>query len=123
MPVEIIKLDGASMIGSVSGEDEDFNFDEWCKQNLPEENLIAMQEQAKKNEPIIQEAILRDKAKQARSQRDQLLYESDWTQIPDARGSMSEEKANAWAQYRTLLRNLPLQEGFPLEIDWPEKPS
>lgn len=42
---------------------------------------------------------------QVRSQRDQLLAQSDWTQMPDS-PLLNEIKA-AWAAYRQALRDLP----------------
>jgi hypothetical protein len=53
----------------------------------------------------------------ARSERNRLLSESDWTQVADA----PVDKA-AWAAYRQALRNIPQQAGFPTSIIWPEKP-
>jgi len=53
----------------------------------------------------------------ARSQRDALLSQSDWTQVPDAPVDQQ-----AWADYRQALRDLPQQAGFPTEITWPVKP-
>jgi hypothetical protein len=56
-------------------------------------------------------------ATNARSQRDKLLSESDWTRADDA----PVDKA-AWATYRQALRDIPQQEGFPTVIVWPDKP-
>ena len=54
----------------------------------------------------------------ARSQRDALLSQSDWTQVPDA-----PVDHQAWAEYRQALRDVPEQEGFPTDINWPTKPE
>jgi len=56
-------------------------------------------------------------ARNARSQRDALLSQSDWTQVPDAPVDQA-----AWADYRQALRDVPQQAGFPTEITWPVKP-
>lgn len=56
---------------------------------------------------------------QARSKRNQLLKDSDWTQgrdIPDS-------TAQLWAAYRQSLRDIPSQPGFPTDIEWPTKPT
>jgi gentisate 1,2-dioxygenase len=53
----------------------------------------------------------------ARTQRNNLLSESDWTQVADA----PVDKA-AWATYRQALRDISSQEGFPISINWPIKP-
>jgi len=57
------------------------------------------------------------KSKKLRSQRDALLSQSDWTQVPDAPVNQT-----AWAEYRQALRDLPQQAGFPTKITWPQKP-
>ena len=57
-------------------------------------------------------------AAQARSERDALLKESDWTQVPDAPVDQV-----AWKDYRQALRDVPQQAGFPIDINWPTKPE
>ena len=57
-------------------------------------------------------------AAQARSQRDRMLKDSDWTQVPDAPVDQQ-----AWKDYRQSLRDVPEQEGFPTDINWPTKPE
>jgi hypothetical protein len=52
-----------------------------------------------------------------RDLRNSLLAKSDWTQLADAPGDKT-----AWASYRQALRDVPLQEGFPWAITWPEEP-
>ena len=56
--------------------------------------------------------------KSARNQRDRLLKDSDWTQVPD-----SPVDQQAWADYRQALRDVPQQTGFPTDINWPTKPE
>jgi hypothetical protein len=51
-----------------------------------------------------------------RQERNQLLAECDWTQLPDAPVDSS-----AWAVYRQALRDITLQ-ADPFNITWPEKP-
>ena len=53
-----------------------------------------------------------------RKKRDQLLADSDWTQVPDAPVDQA-----AWATYRQALRDVPQQTGFPTDINWPAKPN
>jgi hypothetical protein len=53
-----------------------------------------------------------------RGYRDELLSESDWTQVADA----PVDKA-AWAAYRQALRDIPQQAGFPYSVNWPSKPE
>jgi len=54
---------------------------------------------------------------QARAQRNSLLAASDWTQVADA-----PVDAAAWAAYRQALRDVPQQDGFPSNVEWPSKP-
>ena len=56
-------------------------------------------------------------AREIRKERDQLLTESDWTQVADAPVDQT-----AWATYRQALRDVPSQEGFPSDVTWPTKP-
>jgi hypothetical protein len=62
-------------------------------------------------------------AEQARAERNHLLAESDWTQLPDARAAMGAEKAAEWDAYRQALRDVPDQPSFPTDIVWPVKPT
>jgi hypothetical protein len=62
-------------------------------------------------------------AAQATAKRNQLLAESDWTQLPDARAAMGAEKAAEWDTYRQALRDITDQPSYPTEINWPVKPQ
>lgn len=57
----------------------------------------------------------------ARVRRANLLAKSDWTQIPDS--PLSTEVREQWATYRQALRDITTQEGFPLNITWPQAPN
>jgi hypothetical protein len=52
-----------------------------------------------------------------RAERQRLLQESDWTQVPDS----PVDKA-AWAEYRQALRDITAQPGFPYTVEWPVAP-
>ena len=54
----------------------------------------------------------------ARSLRNYLLSQSDWTQVADAPVDQA-----VWAVYRQALRDVPQQSGFPNNIIWPTKPQ
>jgi len=56
-------------------------------------------------------------AAEARAKRDDLLTDSDWTQVADAPVDQA-----AWAVYRQALRDIPSQEGFPNTINWLTEP-
>lgn len=57
-----------------------------------------------------------------REQRDQLLKDSDWTQIDDYSLVTPEEKT-LWAEYRQALRDLPDTYPNSADIVWPSKPE
>jgi hypothetical protein len=52
-----------------------------------------------------------------RAERNKLLADCDWTQLPDASAD-----AAAWATYRQALRDITTQAN-PFAIVWPESPS
>lgn len=55
-----------------------------------------------------------------RSERDSLLKESDWTQMPDS--PLTEEQKQEWQVYRQALRDLP-QTADINNIVYPTKPE
>lgn len=57
-----------------------------------------------------------------RAQRNQLLGECDWVELPSIRSQRSVEWAAAWDQYRTALRNITLAVD-PDAIEWPTRPA
>ena len=56
-------------------------------------------------------------SEQVREERDAKLAETDWMAYSDL--TLSSE----WASYRSSLRDVPAQEGFPNTITWPTKPE
>lgn len=59
-----------------------------------------------------------EKAGQVRAERDDLLKQTDWTQVNDAPVDKT-----AWATYRQALRDITAQDGFPHSVTWPAKPE
>jgi len=58
------------------------------------------------------------KSSETRNQRNNLLTQSDWTQVLDAPVNQQ-----AWSTYRQSLRDITAQPGFPLEVTWPQQPE
>ena len=58
-----------------------------------------------------------NEANAVRQERDRLLEESDWTQLPDTPVDPA-----AWTTYRQDLRNVPQEAGFPWNVTWPTPP-
>lgn len=54
-----------------------------------------------------------------RSDRNQRLADSDWTQVDDSTVADKE----SWATYRQALRDVTSQTGFPWTINWPTYPG
>lgn len=54
-----------------------------------------------------------------RTKRDSLLSGSDWTQVSDS----SCANAAEWRDYRSKLRSITDQPGFPLAVTWPVPPD
>ena len=50
-----------------------------------------------------------------------LLYQSDWTQIPN--NPLTPEQQQAWAVYRQELRDVTSQSGYPFDVVWPTPPA
>ena len=73
-----------------------------------------------KTEAELQDDVLKVqlvKETEVRNQRNQLLKDSDWTQVADA----PVDKI-AWATYRQALRDVTAQEGFPFNVVFPIPP-
>lgn len=64
------------------------------------------------------DAETQSQAARVRADRNRRLSDTDWTQVLDAPVDRA-----AWATYRDELRNVPEQEGFPWEVQWPLKPG
>lgn len=72
---------------------------------------------------IAEDALAADESKtrQMRQQRDALLAQCDWTQLPDS--PLSEAKKSEWQTYRQALRDLPANITDIDNIVWPTKPE
>jgi hypothetical protein len=55
-----------------------------------------------------------------RGVRNNLLTATDYTQLPDAK--LSPEKIQEFVAYRQALRDIPEQQGFPWDIEFPTPP-
>jgi hypothetical protein len=55
-----------------------------------------------------------EQAKSVRTQRDEKLKDTDWTQVADVPVDKS-----AWATYRQALRDLTKESSFPWDMTWP----
>ena len=60
-------------------------------------------------------------ASAVRTQRDKLLAYTDWTQTLDA--PIDAATRDAMRTYRQALRDVPQQDGFPTDVQWPKLPE
>ena len=83
-------------------------------------NVVPMTEEQRDAE--VAEMAIPAAANANRMQRNMLLTQSDWTQMPDS--ALSDDDKAAWAAYRTLLRDLPTTSAWPMleASDWPDAP-
>jgi hypothetical protein len=58
----------------------------------------------------------------ARTGRDKRLRASDIMVLPDRWESYTNGEKTAWTEYRTKLRDLPSQAGWPWTVTWPISP-
>lgn len=75
-------------------------------------------ETAEEQEAEYKARIDEQSATNVRNTRNQLLKDSDWTQITDVPVDQA-----AWATYRQALRDVTIQEAFPYNIEWPTQPN
>lgn len=61
------------------------------------------------------------KADEARAKRDKMLESCDYLMTLDY--PISADAREQWRAYRQALRDIPQQEGFPDNIEWPVKPT
>ena len=85
-----------------------------CDPYIEDNQVFTVAVIDKTEEDIAQDSL--NTANEVRAKRNQLLVQSDWTQVND-----SKVDTTAWATYRQLLRDITTQEGFPLEVIWPEE--
>lgn len=60
-------------------------------------------------------------ADEIRARRDRLLAATDWAVLPDS--PLDAQSLEAVKTYRQALRDVPQQDGFPADIQWPELPE
>lgn len=68
-----------------------------------------------------EEEKLAEAEEQVRSKRDSLIADTDYLLTPDY--PISPDELEVVKAYRTALRDVPQQEGFPYDVAWPELPE
>lgn len=57
-----------------------------------------------------------------RHRRNIYLQRSDIYVFPDRWEAYTQEEKTQWSNFRQALRDIPLQEGYPVTINWPQSP-
>ena len=71
-------------------------------------------------EPLVETMTVEESlAHIVKTNRNTLLAESDWTQLPD----VPEETRSKWAAYRQALRDITNQSEYPKNVIFPVKPE
>ena len=52
-----------------------------------------------------------------------LLTDCDWTEMPSVQSKHTQEWIDAWANYRTAIRDVDKQGSWPFDIEWPKAPT
>ncbi len=119
----ILFFDNIEEVQEVGEEQEvstTYKYDQYNMENVPyrdslsdeiHNNLQDWLEKAKEQD----KEIVADKLKE---KRDADLYATDWTQIPNS--PLSPEVVQKYALYRQALRDVPQQEGFPYDVEYPK---
>jgi hypothetical protein len=63
---------------------------------------------------------IEQQSERVRTERGNLLFACDWTQVDDS--PLTNLQKAAWATYRQALRDISTQAGFPWTVDWPVAP-
>jgi hypothetical protein len=83
-----------------------------------EDQVLALVVPSTLAEVILPPPPIEDVAMTVRILRNKLLFQTDSKMVID-----SPFDKEAWALYRTQLRNITSQEGFPLSVTWPVPPN
>ena len=73
------------------------------------------------NEAAYRTRIDNEAAAGVRVERDAKLAACDWTVLTDS--PLTTAKKTEWKTYRTALRDIPSDSGFPHSVTWPTEPS
>lgn len=86
----------------------------WSAKNIAEPDIAFLLSQCESNRPALN-------GRKALVTRSTLLSQTDWTQVPDA--PLTADQVAAYKTYRTALRDITKQPGYPSAIEWPVAPA
>lgn len=85
------------------------------------EQILTNEEGYKKWLKLAKDTEYKEFAKKIRAKRDELLAETDWTQVTDT--VLTKEKQEEYKIYRQELRDITKQQDFPYDVAFPDKPQ
>lgn len=100
-------------------EDVKYTYDTYKLELQNKENLE--QEIKEKYQKYLEKAKseeYKNLAKEIRTERDELLAATDWTQLQDT--SLNDEEKENYRIYRQKLKDVPQQDGFPYNVEFPK---
>lgn len=95
--------DDVEELGRIIYNDIIENYSDSLIETIPDEEIHS-------NEKLLENIIV---------ERNRLLTETDWTQLPD----IPESTKLLWQPYRQELRDITTQTGFPENVVWPTPPQ
>lgn len=91
---------------------------EWDLESEAWVNILTFEEQQEAEAVLLEVHFT-----MLRSERDKLLFSSDWAETPSAERRLSPDLFEAWASYRQALRDLPQNTADPSSPVWPTPPK
>lgn len=121
--IDVPVVDGVFLTGEALEAEILSRAPTWIIQREQEVKAASGFEQiASRVEPVNNAAIFTENpSAKIRHDRQALLQNSDWTQLPDA--PLTEAKKAEWAAYRQALRDITRQPNFPSKVTFPTSPD
>ena len=86
-----------------------------CEPYIEDNQVFTVEVADKTEEELAADVAI--EAASIRATRDQLLKDSDWTQVTDI--PFTKAVKTSWANYRQALRDITVQAEFPTTVAWP----
>lgn len=110
------------MIGQIFENEYPTEAAAWCNENNAFIEEIKPRDGIRRFQVVaVPEPTDDELASQVRAERDMKIAETDYLAMPDY--PIDKEDKEDVRAYRQALRDVPMQDGFPREVVWPEVPS
>lgn len=122
---DIVFYDNVEEITALEDEEKRYSYDIYrLKSNYRddlEKDLNDNEKQFIKWLELAKKTEISNLAKEIRNKRDELLKETDWTQMEDT--ALTKENQEIYKEYRQKLRDIPEQSLFPYQVEFPAIPK